>query len=235
MEYMITEEPKGEVYKKFIKYACNKSNILSFNVVIRIAHEKEIEKEFNKLCVLLEVDKEEVIKNYNNPDFIDNIFYKLKNRKGIIRKWTNPLKGIERKFKKEEIREIKDRHIKMDIENIIFKNAGKIIFNDRMKEIRKKLEEDFIKIESIVNNSKVMNDYDVYYYKNSNRVETLLMNQERLYNMIFPNFPEDIRFFKNDYNWFKTISHEEIALISIKDLEEYNYLKSIGLKLEKYQ
>ena len=41
-------------------------------------------KQFNKMCKLLNVSKEEVIKNFNNPEFMEIAYNKLKDRKGII-------------------------------------------------------------------------------------------------------------------------------------------------------
>ena len=32
MEYYISEEPKNDVYEKLIKYACNKSDMISFKI-----------------------------------------------------------------------------------------------------------------------------------------------------------------------------------------------------------
>ena len=114
----------------------------------------------------------------------------------------------------------------MDIDDIIFVGAGKDIFAQKMKEIKEILEKDFIKKEEW--------EYsDTYYYKISDELEKLLIKQGRLYNMLFPDFPEDIRFYKNDNLWIETISHEKLGFIKIEDIEVYNYLNDIGLKLEK--
>lgn len=228
MEYYISEEPKNDVYEKLIKYACKESEMFSFQVTKKFQHEKMLTKQFNKMCKLLNVSKEEVIKNFNNPEFMEFAYNKLKDRKGIIRKWTYPLKGIDKKLNKTEaeINEIKARGIKMDIDDMIFVGAGKYIFAQRMKEIKEILEKDFIKKEEW--------EYsDTYYYKISDELEKLLIKQGRLYNMLFPDFPEDIRFYKNDNWWIETISHEELGFIKIEDIEVYNYLSDIGLKLEK--
>lgn len=235
MKYLIIEEPKKQVYIDFIEYAYNKSDVVSFKVITRIAHQKRLKREFNKLCALLNKSKEEIIKLYNDPDFINEAFLNLKHRKGIVGKWTNPLKGIERKINKnkEEIHKIKEQHIKMDIQNIIFMNAGKFIFDKKMEQIRDFLKEDFIRKESIIENSRVMNDYDIYYYKVSNRIKELLIEQKTLYNMMFPNFPEDIRFFKNNSCLIETVTHEKLAFIDIENLQEYNDLRVIGLKLKE--
>lgn len=228
MKYYIAEEPENEVYEKLIKYACNKSDMISFKIRKKFTKEKLTMKQFNKMCKLLNVSKEEVIKNFNNSEFMEFAYNKLKDRKGIIIKWTYPLKGIDKKLNKTEaeINESKARGIKMDIDDIIFVGAGKDIFAQKMKEIKEILEKDFIKKEEW--------EYsDTYYYKISDELEKLLIKQRRLYNMLFPDFPEDIRFYKNDNCWIETISHEELGFIKIEDIEVYNYLSDIGLKLEK--
>ena len=228
MKYYISEEPKNDVYEKLIKYACNKSDMISFKTRKKFTKEKLTMKQFNKMCKLLNVSKEEVIKNFNNSEFMEFAYNKLKDRKGIIIKWTYPLKGIDKKLNKTEaeINESKARGIKMDIDDIIFVGAGKDIFAQKMKEIKEILEKDFIKKEEW--------EYsDTYYYKISDELEKLLVKQGRLYNMLFPDFPEDIRFYKNDNLWIETISHEELGFIKVEDIEVYNYLSDIGLKLEK--
>ena len=228
MKYYIAEEPENEVYEKLIKYACNKSDMISLKIRKKFTKEKLTMKQFNKMCKLLNVSKEEVIKNFNNSEFMEFAYNKLKDRKGIIIKWTYPLKGIDKKLNKTEaeINESKARGIKMDIDDIIFVGAGKDIFAQKMKEIKEILEKDFIKKEEW--------EYsDTYYYKISDELEKLLIKQRRFYNMLFPDFPEDIRFYKNDNLWIETISHEKLGFIKIEDIEVYNYLNDIGLKLEK--
>ena len=52
--------------------------------------------------------------------------------------------------------------------------------------------------------------FDVYFYKFSNTVKELLLENRSFYSWLHPNYPEDIAFFKNGYCWLWSIAHEEI-------------------------
>lgn len=233
IKYLVLKTPSGENYEKFIKYVCDKSNIISFKIITRVAHEKEDKREIKKICKLLNIPLEEIIKNYNSSNFIGNLCNKLKDQKRITRKWTNSLKRIEKKnyFSKKEIEAIKQEHIKMNIEDIILGSIGKTIYDDKIIKIEGLLEKDFIKKEMFLKHSRFVNDYNIYYYRISKTIENLLINQKGLYTR-FPEFPEDIKFLKDDNIWIEIISHEEICRINVKDENEYNYLQSLGLELK---
>lgn len=239
MEYIAINEFKKDVSVNFIKYACKKSDMLSFDIKKRIAHNKIVKRQFNKLCSLLDVSKEEAIKKYDNFDFIEQAFCELKDRKGIIIKWTNPLKGIEKELNIsiEEMNRIKEKHIKQDIKYILLMGAGKIIYDENIKILKKMLEEDFVKNEYKINNYQDMEDYEICYYKISEKIEEIIINEiiehNGIYYIEFPNFPENIKFYKNNQCWIETISHEELCFIDVENEKEYQELTKIGLKLKK--
>lgn len=236
MEYIAINKFEKDISIEFIKYACRNSDMLSFDIKKRIANDKMYKKQFDKLCLLLDISIEEIISKYNNSDFIEQAFSKLKNRKGIIKKWTNPIKGIEKELNMtiEEKNRIKERHIKEYIRNIVFIGAGQIIYNKNIKNI---LNKEFIKSEYQINKCKYMEDYEICYYKTSKEIEELLIDMtiksNGIYYIEFPNFPENIKFYKENKCWIEIISHEDLCFINIENEKQYEILIEMGLKLKK--
>ncbi len=72
----------------------------------------------------------------------------------------------------------------------------------------------------------------VYYMKLTDELKKEILSKKSFYNFKFPYFLENISFFKNGYCYLNTIAHEEICEIEITDEEEFEYLKSIGLKFD---
>lgn len=249
MQYMIKSEIRDKKYIDFIEYVCNKSDSISFKVITHIANEKLLKKQFDKMRKIINKDIEEMLKRYNDEKFMDEVYLKLKNRNGLVIKWTNPYKislydifspyvTMRDIFEilminKEEKKQIREKHIRMDIENIIYTNIGMLELDKVLEEIKEFLKEDFIKIENIDNHSKHMNDYEVLYYKMSDKVKEVLLKQNKLFKT-FPNFPEDITFLKDGYAILHTITHEDQAEIYIKNKEEYDILTKMGIKLNAY-
>lgn len=72
------------------------------------------------------------------------------------------------------------------------------------------------------------------FFNLSEDVKKYLLSNTCLYCWLNPKYPEDISFFKDGYCWLRSVSHEEICDIYCENEEEYEYLKSIGLRfLEK--
>lgn len=248
--YNIIKEPKRKEYIKFINYILDESDYFSFKITTRIPDEERIENEFNKICSLLNVNKEEAIKNYKNKVFIENAYNKLKNVEEIMTNWSNPFANHnleDYNITEEEYEKMKQKWIKEHIENTLFWGAGKFIYEENIKKIKECLKDDYIKEENdndnfneIVNHLNKEQDklkyvirYKTYYYKISEKSKELLLSRKRLYNMLFPDFPEDITFYRNNILWIETISHEHMAFVEFNDKQEVKYIKNIGLKISK--
>lgn len=57
-----------------------------------------------------------------------------------------------------------------------------------------------------------------------------LLNKKSIYDWCFLTSLEDLCFYKNGYCWLYSVGHEEICDIFCENEEEYEYLKSIGIK-----
>ncbi len=57
-----------------------------------------------------------------------------------------------------------------------------------------------------------------------------LLNKKSIYDWCFLTSLEDLCFYKNGYCWLYSVAHEEICDIFCENEEEYEYLKSIGIK-----
>ena len=75
--------------------------------------------------------------------------------------------------------------------------------------------------------------FDILFFKLSEDVKKYLLSNNSLYSWLNPESPEDISFFKEGYCWLRSVSHEEIYNIYCKSEEEYEYLKSIGIRFRE--
>lgn len=236
MEYVVCNEFKQKDSIAFLNYICNNSDVISMKITTKLPHEKVLEQEFAKICSIMGITKEEGIENYTNNDFINKIYEKVKDSEGIINKWSNPLEGLEKEFGEKRVKEAKLDCIRMDIENILFCGAGKVIYEEKIERLTNILKEDFIKKESIIRNHEYMEDYDIYYYKMSEKLKEMLIQEvqkvKNIYYIEFPNFPEDFEFYRKGKCWVTITSHEEECYITLENEKEYQELTKLGIELD---
>lgn len=73
-------------------------------------------------------------------------------------------------------------------------------------------------------------DYNTYYFKFDENIKKYLLENKDLYSWLNPIYPTDLGFFKDGKCWIITINHENDCYINVTSNEEFNYLKSIGIK-----
>lgn len=229
MEKIIKQEPRDKIYEKLIKYACKKSDVISFKVITYYAYEEETKREFKQLCMLMNMSGEEMMSKYNNTKLINKIFLKVKDRTDMG--WYKTIKAFEKYLSESDndFEKTKEEIIKRYIKDILYIMTGKNIFKNKIKEITEYLQDNLIKIERETNTTINMHDYDIYFYRVSDEIEKILLERKRLYNMGFPEFPEDIKFYNNECCWLETVSHEELGIMNIDNQGEYDYLERIGV------
>lgn len=71
-----------------------------------------------------------------------------------------------------------------------------------------------------------------YYIKVSNELIKDILDRKSIYDWCFPRSIEDIEFYKDGYSRLLSVAHENILEIFCESEEEYEYLKSIGIKFE---
>ena len=81
--------------------------------------------------------------------------------------------------------------------------------------------------------SELEQQFNVMFYKLDDKVKEYLLSNKDLYNWLNPEYPEDISFFKNGYCWLRSVSHEGICDIYCENEEEYEYLRSIGIRFRE--
>ena len=72
--------------------------------------------------------------------------------------------------------------------------------------------------------------FEILFFKVDKNAEEYLLSNKDLYSWLNPKYPEDIAFFNKGYCWMYSVTHEEYCNIACENEEEYNYLKSIGIK-----
>ncbi len=69
-----------------------------------------------------------------------------------------------------------------------------------------------------------------YYFHFSLKLKEYLLSITNIYGRKKPQFPEDICFIKDGYYWFESYSIDEESYVYCENIEEYEYLKFIGLE-----
>ena len=208
MNCEIIEEPIGKQYKKLMKYAIKKSDVMMFVIrrdrYIKIANYKIIKRVSNVLNVRIE----DIETNYMN--YIENQYEKLyENYKYIFSEELDIIDELSklRKMKKKYL--VKEKHDdKWTVNEVITK--------------REKEDNQYL--------------FDICFYKICPEVENFLLESvNSLYDFNPPYLPEDIAFYKDNYCWFYTVTHEKRCEMDIENIEECNYIENMGIKIEKYE
>ena len=67
-------------------------------------------------------------------------------------------------------------------------------------------------------------------YKTGEGIEELLLCPGGIDNWLFPRYPEDLCFIKNNKIWFYSVAHEHYAFLFMDDPSDVEFWKSIGIK-----
>ena len=225
----IVEEPIGKQYKKLIKYAINKSDIMMLVIrrdrYIKIANYKIIKR----VSDILNVKVEDIETNYMS--YIENQYEKLyENYKFIFREELGVINELSRlrKIKKREL--IKERLI-LWIEAEIEGKKEFLIQDEYMKKLKERLRKYLVKerhdskwtVNEVITKRKKEDDqylFDICFYKICPEVENFLLESvNSLYDFNPPYLPEDIAFYKDNYCWFYTVTHEKRCEMDVENIE----------------
>lgn len=72
--------------------------------------------------------------------------------------------------------------------------------------------------------------YKTYYLRYTTDVFNYLMINKNIYKWLNPTFPANIELYKENECWLYSIGHELDCCVYPENEEEYEYLKSIGIK-----
>lgn len=73
-------------------------------------------------------------------------------------------------------------------------------------------------------------DFDICVYRSCQEIKPFLLRVSRLYEWMYPYFPEDLCFFKEHKCWFYTCSHEERSYILADSVFEVKTLADMGIE-----
>lgn len=76
--------------------------------------------------------------------------------------------------------------------------------------------------------------HNIYLFRMCEEVKEKLLEPNGLYKWRYPNYPEDLSFFRDGRCWLTSIAHEDFSYIYEKDIEEVNKFKEIGIEFEYF-
>lgn len=71
---------------------------------------------------------------------------------------------------------------------------------------------------------------EILFFRPSKEIKEYLLSNKNIYTWLNPKYPEDVAFFKDGYCWFYSVTHEEFCFIYCDTKEEYEYIRSMGIK-----
>lgn len=76
--------------------------------------------------------------------------------------------------------------------------------------------------------------HNIYLFKIYPELEKLLLEPNGLYKWTYPNYPEDISFFRKGKCWLASIAHEKWSNVYPDSAEEIKELRKLGVEFEQF-
>ena len=111
-------------------------------------------------------------------------------------------------------------------------------FKKKVKEIKEKLKPYLVKKRhnSVWPGTESYSDrkykFDICFYKTDINVISTILQAESLLKWEYPQYPEDICFFRKNKCWLFTVAHEEIIGVVNETVEDLSFLKTIHVTTE---
>lgn len=80
---------------------------------------------------------------------------------------------------------------------------------------------------TIINSDKY--NYNICFYHSHSMAVPVLKEPGHSFGWIYPDFPEDLAFFRKGSCWMTTVAHEEMLWFTNETKEDVEFLKSLGL------
>ena len=151
----ITEEPRKEVYRKLIEYACEINDTLKFKGPSISLYKEYVEERLEEICKILNRNKEEIMDNYYDEEFMEELYnevdFKLKDRRDLI--WSKELEERREQMmkdgeSKEHIKWITSRYKNSSFSYILMLG----VFNRNLNILKQKEKENLIN--TVVSNNE---------------------------------------------------------------------------------
>ena len=212
----------GEIYIKLMNYIFQKCDVFSL-FRLEDYHAKSTK---NSLDVILSTENytvEDIMEKYSE-EFLNEIYEKYKDNEQIFNK--------PRVFNSQQDEEIYKSSLTSHKIAILY---GKQIEKNWLQSNKDSLI--FTQKEYYYTDEDGVDYYnDIYYFKLTNKLKQEILEKKSIYDWLNIGSLEDICFYKPDGNcWLGSISHENLCWINCDSQEEFEYLKSIGIKFHKKQ
>lgn len=108
----------------------------------------------------------------------------------------------------------------------------------KMKEFKRIFESEelpfFRKLEPfLVEGQKISEKVSTYYFHSDIAVLPYLLEPKGINGWGFPQYPDDLAFITENTAWFISESHEQSAMVHIRDKQDYDFWRNIGIVFRK--
>lgn len=203
-----------EVYKKIVEYACSKCNVVC---VTKVSYNLDETPEVaEKLLKKLNASIDDIMIKYSE-EYFDELYKKLENDEDIFdinyrRKYDKTSFSLKTNRRLKYYKISRDYYLREILDYIVYNyNVRKWINKYNSKIIYR----------------KVVNDDDIYYIRLNETLKKELIEKNSFSDWQFPYLVEKISFYKNDECW---LSSNKTIKINCEDKNEYEYLKSLGVR-----
>lgn len=228
----------GDIYIKLIEYILPKCDIISLKKY-NDQHQEKHKKIIDIILSDSNISIDDIVTNYSDKylnELCNELCNKYKDNKTIFDeeykdKFEKNKYNFDYKISEEQKKENRKMAIIGSVRQFIYNSLTNEWLDKNRESIileRPNIIEDKLFIERI-------NHSTTYFLKLIEDLKTEILNKNSIYDWHYPISIEDISFFKDGYCLLNSITHENLCFIYCESEEEYEYLKSIGIKFAENQ
>lgn len=227
---IINKNIENDTYLKLVHYAFQKCDSI-FLIKRNDRHKLNTSKIMEIIMQTNQYSENDIIDKYlENPEkFIEEIIEQFIDNDTIFEEddWKEKLMNLGMSSEKIEELKVNNRFhmIEGSIMQFVYETLTKHWVNKNKDSIIKTI--DYYITEP--SGDKFLYE-NVYYINLTKEIKQEILNKSSIFDWCFPMALEDLCFFKDGYCWLYSVAHEEILDIYCENEEEFNYLKSIGVK-----
>lgn len=225
---------KEGAYKELILYAtkiCDSFSLVKYKMLSEFEKSEKVVQEI--ITSNPKYSKENILNNFS-LEMIDDVYEEYKNNEEILSAWERECEenyySCEDFFQLQGISSIdkyKERRMP-NFKGLIKKSMELLLFELKAEELLEKFKEEIISVES-----KVEDEGNIkYLFKIDEKTKEYLLNEaNHIFDWDFPKL-ENLTLYINGKVWLFSMETEGFFYIYCRDKEEYEFLKSIGIKFK---
>lgn len=219
---LVEEEILGDTYKTLMDYLFKKCDSISLTKY-HDQYEDDTNRSIDVILSSSSYSIDEIIEQYSD-EFLEKIYEEFKNDEQIFND------NYIQKYESDEIGKMISYHNRWSM------TSGAIAWLYYNEVTLKWVNKNKVNIINCKKNDNCLGNPNVYHsdtytFKLNEEIKSEILSKKSLYDWSYPDSLEDICFFKDGYCFLETITHENLCFIYCDDKEEYEYLKSIGIKI----